>query len=451
MKKNLLSGHPKGEFVSEMIHAVLDAVDPHQAVVRQCELTGNLLRIGEVVYLLDTYQKIHVIGFGKAVLSMANGMISVLGDLVTDGYLITKHFDALKQAQLPDSFTVVKGNHPVPGADTFESSAGLVQFARNIAPDDLVIVLISGGGSALCSAPIGGVSPAEMEDITRQLLACGAEIQEMNAIRKHLDQIKGGGLAELLQPANVAALILSDVIGSPLDVIASGPTVPDSSTFESVGNIFTRYQLWEAIPVSIRQLVEQGIAGQIADTPKIGADCFAKVQNVLVADNVLACQTAVGFARRADMNAVLMTTSLNGEAREAGRVLVSLMEQIRKHNTPFSAPVCLVFGGETTVTLKGKGMGGRNQELALGALRDIAGLQDVLLVTLATDGEDGPTDAAGAWVTGDTLTKVKERGLSLETAMSTNDSYHFFTDLKQIVHTGPSGTNVNDVTLCFIF
>lgn len=451
MKENLLSDHPEGVMVTRLIAAILQSVDPQAAVQKRCRLSGELLTIGAQVYDLSEFKNIHVIGFGKAVLSMAVGIVEVLGKRIKDGFLITKHFHAGQQALLPDAFTIVKGNHPVPAEDTFASSRQLVDFAQSVLAEDLVIVLISGGGSALCSSPVNAISPADMQAVTRSLLACGAEIQEMNAVRKHLDQIKGGGLAELLQPATVATLILSDVIGSPLDVIASGPTVPDSSTYEDVANIFNRYFLWEEIPETVGDWIRTGQAGKLPDTPKSGSPCFDRVQNILVADNRLACETAVNFAKNAGIDAHLMTTSLNGEAREVGRVLVSLMRQIRNHDEPFLAPVCLVYGGETTVTLKGSGKGGRNQEIALGALRELDGLEDVLMVTLATDGEDGPTDAAGAWATGDSLARASQMGLSLVNAMNTNDSYQFFTALNQIVHTGPTGTNVNDVTLCFVF
>lgn len=451
MKNKLLFHHPYGKLVSEMIYEILEAVNPSQSVKKKCALDDEILHVGQQEYDIQSFDKVHVIGFGKAVLAMASGITEVLGDRIAGGYLITKHFDVEMQALLPDTITITKGNHPIPDVDTFKSSAGLVEYVESIKKNDLVIVLISGGGSALCSAPISGVKPKEIQEMTQQLLACGAEIQEMNAIRKHLDQIKGGGLAELLYPATVTTLILSDVIGSPLDVIASGPTVPDTATFDTVSDIFDRYGLWNTAPTSICQNINTGLKGVISDTPKAGADCFTGVQNVLVADNVLACQTAVDVAKQNQLNAYLMTTSLNGEAREAGRVLVSLMEQIRHHNTPFQTPVCLVFGGETTVTLQGTGLGGRNQELALGALRELAGLEDVLLVTLATDGEDGPTDAAGAWVSGESLVKANQMGLSVAEAMNNNDAYRFFTALNQIVHTGPSGTNVNDVTLCFVF
>ena len=317
--------------------------------------------------------------------------------------------------------------------------------------DDLVIVLISGGGSALCSAPNEGITAADMQALTRELLACGAEIQEMNAIRKHVDRIKGGGLAQLLAPATVITLILSDVIGSPLDVIASGPTVPDQTSFKDVAGIFDQYQIWETIPQSISSLVTDGLRGLIADTPKEGAACFMSVQNVLIADNEIACRAAQEACQAGGVAARVMTTYLSGEAREVGKVLSSFAHQIRHSGEPFPPPCCLIFGGETTVTLKGAGKGGRNQEVVLGAVRSLAGLPGVLLITLATDGEDGPTDAAGAWATGETLERSRVMGLSVDQSLADNDAYHFFQGLNQIVHTGPSGTNVNDISFLFVF
>ncbi len=449
--KNLLPDHPNGIKVTQMIEAILDSVNPQKAVSQNIRFKGDVLVVKDIPYPLEMYEKIHVIGFGKAVLSMAIGVVALLGEKIDGGVLITKHVDHEKQKLLPQTIQVLQGNHPVPADDTFRSTAQLVEYVNGIREKDLVLVLISGGGSALCSLPVEGVQPEELQNITRQLLACGADISEMNAIRKHLDQIKGGRLAELIWPADVITFILSDVINSPLDVIASGPLVPDASTFQRVSSILDRYQLWDSIPVSIQTVVKQGLAGQRDDTPKKGASCFDQVNIVLVADNRLACQTAVDFAKEQGLDGYLMTTSLDGEAREIGKVLASLMEHIRKHNTPFSAPVCLVFGGETTVTLHGTGKGGRNQELAMGAIQKLAGLDNVLLVTLATDGEDGPTDAAGAWVTGSTWSKAQDLGVSIAAAMQDNDSYQLFQRLNQVVHTGPTGTNVNDVTLCFIF
>lgn len=447
----LLPNHPQDALVTNVLKAALASVEPHKAVVNLLHRTKNSLQVGGRSYDLEDYGSVHLLGFGKAVMAMGAGALEVLGDEVTGGYLITKHLEEEAPSSLPASITVSKGNHPVPGGDTFRSSQALIAYCEQVQSDDLVIVLISGGGSALCSAPVEGITPADMQALTRELLACGAEIQEMNAIRKHVDRIKGGGLAQLLAPATVVTLILSDVIGSPLDVIASGPTVPDQTGYADVADIFDQHQIWDRIPMSISSLVKDGLQGLATDTPKKGAACFANVENVLIADNAIACRAAQQVCLSEGINAQIMTTYLSGEAREVGKVLSSFAHQIRQTGQPFSPPCCLIFGGETTVTLRGSGKGGRNQEVVLGAVRSLAGLDDVLLVTLATDGEDGPTDAAGAWATGETFEKARNLGFSVDQALADNDAYAFFEGVNQIVHTGPSGTNVNDISFLFVF
>jgi hydroxypyruvate reductase len=447
----LLPSHPQDMLVTDVLTAALASVAPHKAVVNLLQKTENILRVGRRAYDLADYGSIYLIGFGKAVMAMAAGALDAIGDDVTGGYLIAKHLEESEAVSLPASITISKGNHPVPGDDTFSSSQALIAYCKQVQHDDLAIVLISGGGSALCSAPVEGVTAEDMQALTRELLACGAEIQEMNAIRKHVDRIKGGGLAQLLVPATVITLILSDVIGSPLDVIASGPTVPDQASFTDVAGIFDQYQIWETIPQPISSLVNDGLQRLVADTPKEGEACFTGVQNVLIADNAIACRAAQEACQAGGVNAQVMTTYLSGEAREVGKVLSSFAHQIRHTGEPFAPPCCLIFGGETTVTLKGSGKGGRNQEVVLGAVRSLAGLADVLLITLATDGEDGPTDAAGAWATGETYAKARKLGLSVDQALADNDAYHFFEGLNQIVHTGPSGTNVNDLSFLFVF
>jgi len=447
----LLPSHPQDALVTQVLSAALASVEPHKAVVSTLRRVENILQVGGMTHDLADYDNIHLIGFGKAVIAMAAGVLEVLGGEVNGGFLIAKHLDEDAGSSIPDSITVSRGNHPVPGEDTFRSSQALVAYCEQVQRDDLVIVLISGGGSALCSTPNEGITAADMQALTSALLACGAEIQEMNTIRKHVDRIKGGGLAQLLAPATVITLILSDVIGSPLNVIASGPTVLDQTSFTDVAGIFDQYQIWETIPQSISSLVIDGLQGLVTDTPKEGADCFMRVQNVLIADNAMACRAAQAACQAGGVIVHLMTTYLHGEAREVGKVLASFAHQIRHSGEPFPPPCCLIFGGETTVTLKGTGKGGRNQEVVLGAVRSLAGLPDVLLITLATDGEDGPTDAAGAWATGETFAEARVMGFSVDQALTDNDAYHFFEALNQIVHTGPSGTNVNDLSFLFVF
>jgi len=449
MNQNTLSNsYPEVELI---LSESLKSVDPYLAVVNQVELNGHWLIIADEMIDLAQYQQVYLIGFGKAVLPMAKGISSVLSSYVKEGFLITKYFNESHIKALPPSFTVCRGNHPVPGEDTFRSTKRLLDFLSKISEDDLVLCLISGGGSALCSMPVEGVRPDVIKEMTRVMLACGAEINEINALRKHVDRIKGGGLASLIHSARLITLILSDVIGSPLDVIASGPTVPDKSNFADLQRIIEKYNLAEKLPQQIIELVRKGNAGNVPDTPKSGSSCFSSVSNVLIGSNLTACQSAMRAAQKAGFNSMLLTTYLRGEAREAGRFLAGIIAEIVATGNPIQRPACIILGGETTVTIHGDGLGGRNQEMALGAVRDLAGLQKVLLVTLGTDGEDGPTDAAGAWVTGDTLAKSVQSGMNPDQYLDNNDAYHYFEALGQLIQIGPTGTNVNDIAFLFVF
>jgi glycerate 2-kinase len=288
-----------------------------------------------------------------------------------------------------------------------------------------------------------------LQKLTRLLLASGAEIGEINTLRKHLDRVKGGGLARTAAPAEIVTLIVSDVVGSPLDVIASGPTVPDSSTFDQAIQILEKYGLMQQAPPSIVEILEDGAAGKIAETLKAGDPLLANVHNAIVADNYLAAQAAAARAKDLGWNTLLLTTFLHGEAQQAGLMLGSILRQVATSGEPVRRPACIIVGGETTVTLRGEGLGGRNQELALGSVAELSGLERVVLVALATDGDDGPTDAAGAVVTGETLARGKTLGLNPAAFLARNDSYHYFEMLDDLLLTGPSGTNVNDLAFLF--
>jgi hydroxypyruvate reductase len=285
--------------------------------------------------------------------------------------------------------------------------------------------------------------------MTTALLASGAAIQEINTLRKHLETLKGGGLARQARPARIVTLVLSDVVGDPLDVIASGATVPDPSTYRQAWHILERYDLLERVPSAVVTHLQQGLEGLVPETPKPGDPLFASVQNVIVGSNRLAAEAAVAQARQEGFNTLLLTTSLQGEARHVGRVLAGIGRELVASGQPAPRPACIVAGGETTVTLCGNGKGGRNQELALAAVLDLAGLESVLLVSLATDGGDGPTDAAGAVVTGATLDQAYEKGLDPSAYLKNNDAYHFFQALGDLIKTGPTMTNVNDLTIVF--
>jgi hydroxypyruvate reductase len=332
-----------------------------------------------------------------------------------------------------------------------DSTRGLVEFLQDSQETDLLFCLISGGGSALMTLPVEGVTLEDLQTLTRLLLACGADIGEINTLRKHLDRIKGGGLARLAAPARIVTLILSDVIGSPLEVIASGPTVADSTTFANALSILAKYRIMERVPERILSVLRRGAAGEIAETLKPGDPLLTRVSDQIVASNPQAAEQALAQARQEGFHTLLLTTFLQGEAAQVGTVLASILRQIDASGHPLPRPACIIAGGETTVTLHGKGLGGRNQELALGAAFLLSGLPQVVLVTLGTDGEDGPTNAAGASVTGETLRRARAFGLDPLDSLRENDSYHYFEALGDLVITGPTGTNVNDLAFLFAF
>jgi glycerate 2-kinase len=290
-----------------------------------------------------------------------------------------------------------------------------------------------------------------MQALTRLLLKSGAEIGEINTLRKHLDRVKGGGLARWLFPAQVVTLIVSDVIGSPLEVIASGPSVADPSTFEDAMQILEKYNLVQEIPASILAYLKQGLADDRLESVKPGDPALERVQNLVIASNYQAAQAAAEEARRRGFNTLLLTTYLHGEAAQAGMLLASILKQMAQTGEPLGRPACMIAGGETTVTVRGQGLGGRNLEAALASVYDLAGVEKVALVTLGTDGEDGPTDAAGALVTGESLGNAQSLQITPRRFLADNDSYHFFEQAGGLIKTGPTGTNVNDLAFLFAF
>jgi glycerate 2-kinase len=436
--------------VQKVIEAALRAVDPVEAVSSNLDLKDDALRVGATTYPLTDAYRVLLLGAGKAAPAMARGLVNVLGDRVKKGVLICKHLPPQEDDLLSHGIICLQGNHPVPGIDSFKSAAQLADMLSKCDSSTLVFCLISGGGSALMSLPYNGVSLEDLQILTRLLLASGAEIGEMNALRKHLDQLKGGRLAQLAAPARVISLILSDVVGSPLDVIASGPTTPDRSTFADALAVLKKYGLIDKTPESIIRVLNSGAKGAIPETLKPGDAHLSRVQNLVVGENRTAGLAALDMAKNQGFKTEWLSDSLTGEARQAG---LKLAEILRWHrlNQPLHQPLCLVAGGETTVTLHGSGLGGRNQEVALAAVEALSGVGDAALVTLATDGEDGPTDAAGAVVTGESLKRAGSMGIDPNIALAQNDSYHFFESLDDLVKIGPTGTNVNDINLLFLF
>lgn len=436
--------------LARIVQAALRAADPASAVRRYLYLQGNHLVIEEQVYDLDAYRQVYITGAGKAGAPMASAVASILGDRLNGGLLIVKEgHHHLPGVEIPPGVEILEASHPLPDERGVRATNRLITCLEACQERDLVICLLSGGGSALLTAPVPGISLDDLRRLTALLLECGATIQEINTLRKHLDRVKGGGLARLVWPATLVCLILSDVVGSPLDVIASGPCVPDPTTFADAYRVLETHNLLARTPPSILDFLTRACRGEIPDTPKPGDPIFAGVRNFIIGSNQGAAEAAMNEARQAGFNALLLTTSLVGEASQAGRRLAAVLRQVATTGEPVGRPACLIVGGETTVTLHGDGLGGRNQEIALAAVEGLAGLSEIAFLTLATDGGDGPTDAAGALVTGDTLDRARKLGMAPADYLARNDSYPFFESLGDLLITGPTGTNVNDLAFLF--
>jgi glycerate 2-kinase len=422
------------------------AVDPTAAVQRAVTRQGDVLSVAGEAYDLRQYAHIYVIGAGKAGATMAQGLEAVLQDCLTAGAVTVKYDHVAPVATV----ALYEAGHPIPDEAGVRGAEAMMQVAQQAGADDLVFCLLSGGGSALTPAPCAGVTLEEKQQLTGLFLACGASIDEINTLRKHLSRLKGGQLARLVAPAQLITLILSDVVGDRLDVIASGPTVPDASTFADCHDIVSRYGLMDQLPPSIREHLQRGAAGQAPETPKASEPIFARQQTVLIGSNRMALQAAAQQARDLGYAPLILTSAVQGEAREIARLHAAIAEEIRQSGLPLPPPACVLAGGETTVTLRGNGKGGRNQEFALAAAMDIAGLDDVVVLSGGTDGTDGPTDAAGAIVDGQTANRARALGLRPEEAIERSDSYHFFEALNDLLITGPTGTNVMDIYMLLV-
>ena len=445
-----LSRLTSGMALSTILAAAINAANASDAILQHVQKDSSKLIIDGRVYDLNQYKRIIVIGAGKAGVPMASAIDQILGSRITSGVVIVKegHLDPSKDIKL-SRIKVIEAGHPIPDQRNIVASTELLSLIRGLHDDDLVICLISGGGSSLFTVPSAGVSLSDLQAANRLLLECGASINEINTIRKHVDDIKGGGLARFALPATVITLIMSDVIGDYPEIIASGPTVGDPSTYRDAMRILTKYQIIDHIPGSIKNLLASGNAGMIPETPKPGDDIFNLVNNVIIGNNRKAVQAAYEAARDAGFDSIVLTTTLHGEASQVGKMLSGIAADIAISRTPSSQRICLIAGGETTVTLRGSGLGGRNQELALGSVTGLAGIDNIILATLATDGGDGPTDAAGAVVAGNTYMLGMNIGLDPLDYLSRNDAYNYFDPLGDLIKTGPTLTNVNDLVLIF--
>jgi hydroxypyruvate reductase len=429
------------------MEAALAAVDPFLATQGFLRRQGDRLSAGPYTYDLNRFRRVLVAGAGKAGAPMAQAVEAALGERISAGLVVVKtgHRGPTNRIE------IVEASHPRPDAAGVDAGRRVLALAEDAGPDDLVIALLSGGGSALLVAPAPGISLADLQSMTDALLACGATIHEINCLRKHCESLKGGQLARAVAPATLLTLALSDVVGSPLDVIASGPTVPDETTWDDAWAIVRRYELAGKLPAAILARLQAGRDGRLPDTPKPGDPIFAPSRTLVVADNRVAALAASTRAAELGFQPLLLTTYLEGEASQVARVAVALAREVQAHGQPVAPPACLIMGGETTVTLGAThGQGGRNQELALAAALALDGSRGITLVSLATDGSDGPTDSAGGLVDGASAARGRALGLDPEAHLRRHDAYPYLQATHDLLLTGPTQTNVNDLVLVFV-
>lgn len=410
-----------GRVVQRVLAAALNSVEPGGAVKKYMREHG-----------LPARKNVYALGVGKAAYAMTKALADEIR--LKDALIITKYASPLDL----EFGTVILGDHPVPGASSLKAGSAAMEFVSRLTQDDLLFCLISGGGSALMAAPL--IPLADLQILTSALLRCGARIDEINTLRRHLDALKGGGLVKLVNGGHVVSLILSDVVGDSLEVIASGPTAPDPTTRAEALSIIEKYALREKIPASV--------IPALSETAKPTDPVFVRVQNQLVGSNFIALQAAYSQLEAEGFFVKIINPKVQGEARNVG---LEMARYLKTELAFMKRPFCLLAGGETTVTVRGQGRGGRNQETVLGAVPELAEMSNVMLVSIATDGEDGPTDAAGAVATAETILRAEARSLDVTDSLSRNDAYAFFSALDDLIKIGPSGTNVNDLLLAFAF
>jgi glycerate 2-kinase len=424
----------------------LNAADSKQIIKSKISLKNSHLQVNGYSFDLKEFSNIYVIGGGKATGSMAEALEQILGKYITRG-LVNVPYGSKYET---DIIKLHEANHPVPDEAGVEGTRRMLETAEQAKEDDLIICLISGGGSSLMPLPRGEISISDKREITNTLLKCGATINEINTVRKHISDFKGGWLAKKAYPATILNLILSDVVGDPLDFIASGPTVADSTTFSDAVKVLEKYALWDAAPASIKKVLSDGDKGIIPETPKANDEAFKKVYNIVVGNNRFASLAACEELKSEGLKTLLLTAVLEGEARHVGTMLASIAREASLSGNPISKPAGIIAGGETTVTVTGRGLGGRNQELALAAALKLKATDGTVIASLSTDGIDGPTDAAGAIIDGKTLARAAKAGLTPEKCLAENNSYNFFSKLNDLILTGPTGTNVNDISLIVV-
>jgi len=430
-----------------MIDAALLAVNPYDLIHKQLKIREGKLIFSDQLIDLDSFERIFILGAGKAAAPMAKALEEIIGDYLFEGAVVVKydHTAVLKKIKL------FEAAHPVPDKNTLNATSKLVQIANNAGKNDLVFFLLSGGGSALFELLPETIKLDDLKKLNQELLGCGASIEEINVVRKHISLVKGGRFAEMIAPAQCQTLILSDIIDDPLESIASGPTAPDPSSFSDAFTIIERYKLGSKIPESILNHFQNSLDGKIQDTLTKDSRIFKKVNNLVIGNNMLAINALAQAAESAGYQVDILTDALEGEAREIAKFWAAIIKHRIKQKTDQAIPICLIAGGEPTVTLKGKGKGGRNQELVLAVLNQLNHIEEPFYFSsIGTDGTDGPTDAAGAWIDEKSASRAKSVNRDIQIALDQNDAYPFFDAINGLVTTGPTGTNVMDVMFCLI-
>lgn len=429
----------------EIFNEALQTADPYKCVQDKFKLKGNIITIDREQYDLRKFDNLYLIAFGKASVDMASAVSDILGERITDGFIVSNHNNPPKYKRIK----YMKSSHPMPDEKSVKAAKEVVQLLNSTGENDIVLFLISGGGSSMLALPAQGLSLHDKRGVTEMLLRSGVDTNGLNTIRKHISMIKGGGLLKMALPSKVITLVLSDVVGDRIDAIASGPTVPDESTFEECWKVIEALRLENRIPPQVVIHLERGNLGEIPDTLKLKDVDMNKVQTVVVGNNLKCLMSAKNHAAKLGYNTLLLSSQINGEAREAAKVISSIAFEIEKYNIPVSKPACLIFGGETTVTVNGIGKGGRNTETALSFAMEIINHKIVGLFC-GTDGIDGPTDAAGAICDGKTRIRSRKMDISAREYLANNDSYTYFAHLGDLIKTGPTGTNVMDLGIVLI-
>jgi glycerate 2-kinase len=420
----------------------LRAAEAGNAVRRRLAISRGQLKADRVSLPLKEFDRVFLVAAGKAAEEMAAAVETITGARLAGGIVVTKH--AARKRRLCRS-PVFQSEHPIPGRAGLEAASKILELLAELNARDLLMVAVSGGASALLPAPAAHVTLEAKQRTTDLLLRAGADIREVNTVRKHLSVLKGGQLAARAYPATVVGLLLSDAIGDPLDVIGSGLTAPDGSTFGDALAVLEKFGLRGKAPEAVRERLESGARGEIPETPKSGDPVFENVHNVVVGSNRLALEAAARQAKALGYKPVVLSSSMQGEASEVARVHAEILRETVRSGNPARAPACILSGGETTVTVRGEGTGGRNQEFALAAAVVLDGLKNALVLSAGTDGTDGPTDAAGAIATGSTMECARRLGLDAGAHLADNNSYAFFDALGDLIRTGPTGTNVMDI------